>query len=839
MTSTPGRFDCKSSVPVRLFLFLSLCLCVSVLSVSVAGAQEPASPPPLEAPPAATADEADPNAPLVEKVEILRNQYLQPESYLFYISTKPGDRYDEQRVREDFRRLWETGFVDDLLIDVRDGPKGKIVAFVVVERKRIQIVDYRGSKALSTTTIEEELKKREAGLKIDSFYDVGKARRVESILRDMLREKGRPFGTVKHEARNVGGSGTQVSFTIDDGPRAKVKEIVFEGNTIFSDGRLRRQMKKIKQKGFWNLSWLTGKTTYTEDKWLDPQEGDKKRLEDFYLNRGYVTATVGEPKIVYADHKTGKKPSKHVRLEIPVTEGEQYRVGDLKFEGLTVFPEAGVRPLFKLQPGDVYKESRIKKGYDKLRDFYGAQGYFQWSARTDRQPNHEKKTVDVKLVMEEDKRYYVGRIKFTGNDTTRDKVIRREVYLNEGDVFNTEALKLSIRRINQLGYFKPMEAMPGLTQSTMGEDKLDVTFKVEEQNRNQFTFGGGVSGLEGTFINASFSTANFLGKGETFQIYAQTGRLTKNYQLAVTEPYLFDRPITAGFDVYKRKLRYESFQNVIGYTQDTLGTSLVVGLPVGRFTRIFTNYGYEIIDIRNLEAAEPTEPVDPDDPDAPDPEPTIPLLDPFFFGETGKRRESRFTPSFVHNTVDNPYTPRSGKKISLIPQLAGGPLGGTVDFFKPNAEFIWYIPHLRRTALGLRAEAAMIIPYGDTEKLPIYQRFFLGGENQIRGVNIRTVGPVDVENNRALGGNKYVLFNAEYYFDIGGPLRAVLFFDAGQAFLEGEKIALKKLRTSTGAEMRFIMPVLNVPFRLIYAFNPNRDSFQPKSTFKFAVGTTF
>jgi outer membrane protein insertion porin family len=549
------------------------------------------------------------------------------------------------------------------------------------------------------------------------------------------------------------------------------------------------------------------------------------------------------------DGKSGlfkKKPVKFIRMEIPVSEGDQYRIGEINFKGMTIFKEEGIRPLFKMKTGDTYKESRFTKTYDKLRDAYGAQGYFQWTVGTQRKPDPARKVVDVTINMEEDKRYYVGKILFTGNDSTRDKVIRREVYMNEGDVFNTEALKLSIRRINQLGYFKPMEGPPEIHPSEMGEDKLDVSFKVEEQNRNQFTFGGGVSGLEGTFLNASFSTANFLGQGETLQVSAQSGRRTKNYQIAITEPYLFDRPITAGFDVFSRKITYQSFQNVVGYSQSGTGASLVVGLRLGRsgFNRLFTNYSFEVIEIAGLsgnflekdqdgDLATPN-PV-PETP--PNTNPATPLFDPFFFGEEGRRRESKFTPSFVHNTVDNPYTPRSGMKLSMTPQLAGGILGGTVNFLKPDVEFILYVPHTRRTALGIRAEGAMVIPYGSTEKLPLYQRFFLGGETQIRGVNIRTVGPI--EEGRALGGNKFVLFNAEYYFDIGGPLRALLFFDAGQAFLEGKKIDPRQFRTSTGVEMRFIMPVLNVPFRLIYAFNPNRDQFQKKSTFKFAVGTTF
>jgi outer membrane protein insertion porin family len=781
----------------------------------------------------AAAQEAAPEqSAIVERVDVANNQFIPKETLLFYVSTKAGDRYDERRLREDFRRLWDAGFLEDLILDVQDGAKGKLVFFRVVERKRVQIVDYRGSKALTTTNIEDELKKREATLRVDTFFDMAKARRVETIIKEMLAEKGRPFATVKIDAKPIGAAGQQVSFMIDEGPKAKVKRIEFTGNRAFSSGALKRHMKNIKEAGFWNLSWVSGKSTYTDEKWSGHQgePGDQSRLQDFYLNHGYVTATIGQPKITYTDGGgKGKKAKKWAKLEIPVVEGDQYRVGEVKFEGLTVFKEAGVRPLFKLQTGDIYNESRLKKGFDKLRDAYCAQGYFQFTGYPKRTPDPKRKVVDVTLTMDEDKRYFVGRILFTGNDTTRDKVIRREVYMNEGDVFNTEALKQSIKRINQLGYFKPMEGAPQLQPNPKADDKLDVTFKVEEQNRNQFTFGGGVSGLEGTFINASFSTANFLGLGETFQVSAQTGKRTKNYQIAITEPYLFDRPITAGFDIFKRRITYLTYTNVVGYTQDSKGISLTSGFPVGRWSKMFASYAYEVIEISGLESLVPPNPANPGQP----------ILDPLFFGENGRRRESRLTPSWLRNTVDNPFSPRAGKKLTTTFQVAGGPLGGTVSFWRPDAEVVVYVPHTRRTALGLRAGGAYIQPYGDTKVLPYYQRFFLGGETQIRGYNIRTVGPINEAGTQILGGNKYVLFNAEYYIDIIGPLRFLFFYDAGQAYLEDHKIDLKDLRSSTGAEIRFIMPVLNVPFRLIYAYNVKRDSFQPKTAFKFAVGTTF
>jgi outer membrane protein insertion porin family len=794
---------------------------------------------------AASPAQAQGGAPLIERIEIANNQFLQKETLLFYIASKPGEPFDERKLREDFKRLWDTGFLDDLRIESQDGPRGKVVTFHVTERKRIQIVDYRGTKELTSSTIDDELKKRDAQIKMDSFYEPSKARKVEAIIREMLAAKGLPFATVKHEAKNVGASGQQLSFIIDAGPKAKVKEIVFDGNQVFSDDKLRGRMKKVKQPGFFNLSWLGGKTTYTEDKWLggpeDPR-GDRGRIEDFYLDHGYVTARVGQPKISYTDGKSGffkKKPVKFMKLEVPVSEGSQYKMGALKFEGLTVLKEDFVRSFFKMPEGSVYNDSRFKKAYEKLRDVYGSLGYFQWTGGTERKPDAERKVVDVTVRMEEDKQYFLGKLSFIGNDSTRDKVIRREIYMNEGDVFNTEALKMSIKRVNQLGYFKQMESAPDIQPSQDADNKVDVTFKVEEQNRNQFTFGGGVSGYEGTFINASFSTTNFLGAGETFQIYVQSGSRTKNYSLSVSEPYFLDRPITAGADIFKRKITYYSYANVAGYTQESTGMSLVTGFLVGKWSRAFLNYTYEVIKLSEADPADVTNPFFPGGGQVI----SGPNYDPFMFGDSANRTESRITPNIVYNTVDNPYSPRAGMRHTASVMFAGGPLGGTVNYYRPSLEAIVYKPIGRKMAFGVRGEVALIQQYGDTQVLPLYQRYFLGGETQIRGYDFRAIGPVDSQG-RAIGGNKFGLFNAEYYVDVFGPLRALLFFDAGQAFLEGEPIRVQDFRISTGAELRFIMPVLNVPFRLIYAWNPNRKTFYeklytPYSTFKFAVGTTF
>jgi outer membrane protein insertion porin family len=446
--------------------------------------------------------------------------------------------------------------------------------------------------------------------------------------------------------------------------------------------------------------------------------------------------------------------------------------------------------------------------------------------------------------------------------------------LLEAHVFNTEALKYSIKRLNQLGYFKALEGDAISVEKTPGVDnKVDVSLKLEEQNRNQLTFGAGVSQFDGFFGQLSFQTSNFLGRGETFTISAQQGNRAKNYQLAFTEPFLFDRPMTAGIDLFIREIRYIGL-----FTQASSGGNLVYGFQTSDFSRMFFNYSLERVRVEDLNPLY-------NDPQVIGRNPF--LQDSLLLGQGGRRTISKISPSWVSNTVDQPIFPSSGTRYTLSFDFAG--VGGNTNFVNPRAEGIWYIPLNRRTSLGFRAAAEYIRPYGSTAALPIYERLYLGGEYSIRGFDIRTVGPRDEETGIVLGGNKSLLFNAEYLINIAGPVRLVLFADAGQVRDDGEKFAWQEdvirrtaagqliadsildpylifdnpfeyrpeittetvgrasaFKTSIGAEVRFFMPVLNVPFRLIFAMNPNRhgvldNNLQPekKYKFRFAVGTTF
>ncbi len=798
--------------------------------------------------------------------------------------------YDESILQADFWKLWRTEFLEDLWIEVIDEPfengvMGKQVVFHYEERSRVKVVDYvaaRESEKLkvNVSDIEKKLREENIAVRLDSFVDEASLRKVIGVLRTLYAEKGYNDATVATErAPVVGGSKLiHLTFRIDPGPKVEIAEVLFEGNEAFSDGKLRRQMAHNKPNGF--LGFI-GDATYNES--LFPE--DAERVTDFYRRNGYATAQVGQPVIETVRlHEDGSR--RWIRLRVPVDEGPLYTIGNFEITGEEKLNLEAVKTLFKIQPGDTYSSEKIRKGIDEARKAYGAYGYWQWQPDPELQPRDiDRETgqtidgappvMDISIRMDPGEQFLVNRITFTGNSTTHDSVIRREMRVAEGGVFNAEALKESVRRLNQLGYFRAFEGTEGemdVTQTPGVDNKVDVTLKFEEQNRNQLTFGAGVSQFDGFFGQLSFQTSNFLGRGETVGVSLQKGARARNYQVSFSEPYLFERPITVGADVYSREYIFP-----LQYTQRSTGTNYVFGFPLANYTRMFMTYSYEQIEVRDINPAYTTPEVLSASPY---------LADSLLYNQGGKRRVSKISPSVVFNTVNRPIFPSAGTRYSASVDFAGSRLGGNTDYIQTRLEGIWYVPLSLRTSLGLRAESQYVRPYGRTTTLPIFEKLFSGGEYSMRGFDLRTVGPRDPETGVLTGGNKMLTFNAEYYIDIMSQLRLVAFFDAGQVRDIGQQFGwhediLRRVvpdppylsdlfgtpnllapegagirtevigqtsafKTSTGLEVRFMMPVLNVPFRLIGAYNPHRgevynhqSTLTNKFTFRFAVGTTF
>jgi outer membrane protein insertion porin family len=819
------------------------------------------------------------------------------QTYLYYIQLKssrpsegvwvPWDETAEQIVHDDFQRLWNTKFLDNLWIDSKDyvfanGVIGKLITYNMEERQRVKIVDYVGSKKIEVAKIDEKLKEQDAVIRLDTFIDPGLVRKVEGILRDMLKEKGFQFAEVSHQIQEMPGGPKLVhlTFNLGEGPVVKLRSIDFAGNEKVGDRALKRQMKEHKERtGLtdlvhlpgWILSRIGGKNTFQEAKF----DEDAQNVATYYRDKGYIRAVVGNPEVKVLEDSTDKK-TRWIELRIPITEGQRYRIGSVSVAGNKVVKSDVLEPLFKLKPGEYYSEKSVRKGLEKAREIYGAGGYFEFTGYPDLKASDDPApadtatpdalrpaetvaatgppTVDVTLQMLEGEQYFINRIAFSGNTTTRDNVIRRELRLYENGVFNTEALKDSIRRLNQLGYFKPLEggADVSVEKAPDATNKVNVSLKLEEQNRNQLTFGAGVSEFEGFFGQLQFQTANFLGRGESLTLSIQAGSRAQNYSLAFTEPFLFDRNITGGLNVFRTDFRY------IGqFTQRSTGTVATFGFPLGRgFTRMFANYSYQQVRVTEISDLYKDPVVLQNNPY---------LADSLLIGQNGQRIISKITPSIVHNTVDNPIFPTSGKRFTASLDLAA--LGGNTHFYKPMLEAVYYWRQLPRLSFGARGQFEYIHAMGGTTQLPIFEKLFLGGEYSIRGFDMRMVGP-QTDTGVVLGGNKSLLFNFEELISIAGPVRLVFFYDAGQVqpgpelvrppvfvpiggetsttIKSGSSFRMADFRTSTGAEIRFFMPVLNVPFRLIFAYNPQREGVrnnqylpQKAFQFRFAVGSTF
>jgi outer membrane protein insertion porin family len=590
-------------------------------------------------------------------------------------------------------------------------------------------------------------------------------------------------------------------------------------------------MKKTRQKNFYQF-W-DSKDVYNQASYEEDIESVKK----VYQNAGYKDVVVKDPVIetfvVNPAETRREKVKRQAKIGIPIVEGERYFFGDVKVEGATVFPADRLIRFFDWSPGKPLNRAVLTDGMKTLDEIYRGRGYiyaFMNPEYTER-PGKEN-LVDVVVRITEGDMFRVGRVEFTGNRTTKDKVLRRELQLFEGDVLDMESFKKGLMRITQLGYFK-IEEDPSF-QVDSEKKAVDVTIKGVDTNRNEIQFGAGYSQLDGVFGQFQFSTRNFLGRGDTISVQFQRGGYSNYFDLSFVEPWFLDKRMSIGGSVFNRSLEYSDVD------QRTKGVNASLGFGLGVFDGISLFYGFT--DTKSRYEVFP-----------PSPPPGGGIPPSAYADYIGKT--SAIAPGYRYDSRNDPFDPTRGRRLSVSTTIAGGLLGGNFSYIKPVGTATSYFRTGRKSHFAVNVEGGLIRAY-DGEEIPIFERFRIGGDRSVRGFQFGSIYPLDdgdkaflTEAGALLGGDKYLVFNAEMVFYVAGPLKLVLFFDAGNAWLEGQSFNPFKMRAAAGAELRMFLPIFQAPLRFIYGMNLDPKvitgsdgtilSEEKKSDFQFSIGTTF
>jgi len=844
--------------------------------------------------------------PFIEEIEFEGNRRIRRDTLQARIFSRRGDPYNEETLRRDFQALWNTQFFSDVKLKVEDGskPGGKIIIWEVKERPVIRRIRYEGIHSVSESDILDRFKEKKVGLTVESQFDPTRIKKAEVVLKELLGEHGRQFATVTPEYENIASSNAVILiFKVDEGPKVKVGKIEFTGNHAFSSRKLIRAMRHDRPYAiplyFTEIDVMS--KTYDHDKLIEDIEVGIRGL---YQDNGYFKVLVKDPILENVDTRdwrygiplAGRTDGKAVNITIPIEEGERYFMGTLKIvssdpdKALSLKVEA-LKGIFPMKEGDVFSAAKIRKALKDYESVYGQYGFIDFVPQPDTDIDNATHRVNITMKFDEGKQYYVRRIDFTGNTTTRDKVIRRELLIDEGQLFNKHAWELSILRLNQLDYFDKLEADKAAEIKRNQKDgTVDLLLKLKEKGKQSIGLQGGVSGLAGAFIGLTYQTNNFLGLGETLTLSAQVGNLQRTFMFGFTEPYLFDRPISSGFTIFSNLYKYNQAQQaalvtgqsvsvnpqyIQNYNQNSTGFTMFASYPLRRyaFTRVGLTYGLSRTNITTYNQASD-----------------------LLFTQLQYRSiagpsalqgivASTITGTINYNTVNNPLFATNGKRIFYSLSFQGGPIGGNVNTITNTGEFTYFHPtYHHRNAIGFRVLGAFTTGYGGKE-VPPYSRFYMGGENDIRGFDIRAISPVTYipsvfnqtityYDNHVLGpggfpvqrsftvplvaytitfpgGDTQMLGNFEYRIPIAGPVTMSLFMDAGTDGA-ARSSALKldptgvaninnqfplanvpqqlqiapgtnfKLRMSTGVSFTVNLPIVQAPFTIYYAYNPLR-----------------
>jgi outer membrane protein insertion porin family len=790
---------------------------------------------------------AAPPKQTIEEIKIVGASTINEDTVEYYLGVAKGDPYDPEAIAKNFHRFWDSGLVEDLKVEAEEISPGKVRLIVTVkERPKVTEWAFSGNNKLSTSTIREQLETANISLKRNVPLRTSELQRLRQGILDAYGKEGYASAVVNPVVTDTGPNQVKVTFQIDEGAKIKIGKIEFVGNKVYSDSKLRGALKKTKQKGLFHM-WGK-KIIWNKEVWGE----DSENLKKFYMNHGYKDIVVGEPKVELIASKpqatTQKEKGYRMVVVIPVEEGKQFRMGSLSVKGNTVFPSVSLRKLYEVKPGKIYNYSKVEEGNEALRTLYQSRGYIYAYTNPALVDEKDKPgTVDVVVEVYEGDRFRLGRLEFVGNTKTQDKVLRREVRLIEGDWMNMALFKRSMFKVKQLGYFKLKED-PVEFKFDEPNKRVNVTIKGEEAGKTDVQFGAGYSEIQGLFLQAAFSTRNFLGRGEIIGVSGQLGKTGNSYSLSFSEPYFLDKAMLIGGSIYNQSLDYSAYSYAQSdYVRHSKGGSLVWGMSVGDFGQFAVSYGYDNVNQKYSTSRTlfpGVEPTYPHRPPLPPPSTGIPGEDKFYVTYTGVT--SSITPSYAFNTIDDPFDPSSGLTYFGRLRYAGGFLGGDFHYWRPEAGASLYHPLTRRYILAVNLEAGIIKPMHGVP-IPIYDLYRLGGERSIRGFQYYSIIPRTQKGGLyfrdaygvPLGGDRYVQLNLEYQIKVGGPVKFILFTDWGNTWNAIQGWDIGWLRYSYGAELRVFLPVFQAPLRFIYGINPNPFPDEQRSLFQFSIGTTF
>jgi outer membrane protein insertion porin family len=879
----------------------------------------------LQDTPAAPAEAGTAGAQVLCEPQVIGQRRIPKDSVLARISSHQGDPYDPATVERDFNSIWNTGYFEYVRIEREDTPACVQLIIIVHEKPTVRSIDYTGLNAVTLSDVQERFKKAKVGLTVESQFDETRVKRAEDVLKDLLSEHGHQFATIKTEVKTIPPSSVGITFRIKEGPTVKVGKIAFDGNNNLSDRVLRSAMVNLKPIGIPHSIILENLFARTFD--ASKLDEDTERVRQAYRDRGYFMAETTTPDTHVRDagglNWFTLRPSTGKRIDImmPVDEGERYKLGGITFSGNKAFSNTkALRSVFVQKDGDWFDATLMQKGLKELSKAYGTQGYINMVANPIPRKDDAKKLVFWNIDIEEGKQFFVARIEFSGNTVTRDKVIRRELLLEEGQTYSQQRWEYSIQRLNQLGYFEVLKPEDDTdTHQNADEGTVDLLLRVKEKGKNSIGVNGGISGLSGTFVGLNYETNNFLGLGETLSANANVGDLSRNLSFGFNEPYLRNKPISIGTEVFTRKTDYNpakaySIANGVSanvstaqqslltnYNSSTEGFTVSASEPLkhlwsGRgVTRVGVTYSLTRQTLTTFN------------------DNTRNIFQSLAFrsGVEGPNQlsgilTSTISPSFSYSSVDRLVGPHSGRDFNITMAIAGA--GGNVKYIQPVMSFRQFYPmhNLHITpdggnVLGIRVQLAHVNGFGG-EVAPPTSRIYGGGESDIRGFDIRaatpyTFVPVKVDFNLTnpdgttiprdptnpslgnitiplpiyrlvqIGGDTQLTSNVEYRIPIVNQVTFAFFTDfgltgdlqpsqirqsvagasvlssplygcptfvngacyGGQAVPGFSPLQLNTVphtnfvpRMSSGAELQVILPIVNAPFRLYYAYNPLR-----------------